>query len=110
MRYRQGLHIHHEVVTVESVPVDLVALEGQGGLKRDFGSARPWRDSIIGSGRGLSFSRVGQERESGDSRPHGSDAFDEGAALWGRRLGVPAIVLMVRYLLHKGAPISMGAA
>src|SRR5207245_3311538 len=92
-----------EVVTVESVPVNLVALEGPGELKRDLGSARSRRDSVIGSDRNLSFSRVGQQRESGDSRSHGSDAFDEGATLWGRRLGVPVFVLLVRYLylLHE---------
>src|ERR1700692_4809469 len=83
-RDRQGLHIHHEVVTVESVPVDLVALEGQGSLKLDSGSARSRWDSLFGSCRNLSVSRVGQERESGDSRSHGSDAFDEGASPWGR--------------------------
>jgi len=38
-RDRLVLHIHHEVVTVESVPVDLVALEGQGNLQRADGSA-----------------------------------------------------------------------
>ena len=45
-RDRQSLHIHHEVVTVESVPVDLVALEGRGSLQRDLGSAGFRRESI----------------------------------------------------------------
>ncbi len=49
----------------------------------------------------LSFSRVRQQRESGDARSHGSDAFDEGSALWGRRPGVPVFVMLVRYLLHE---------
>src|SRR6266700_3235637 len=48
---RQGLHIQNKVITVEAVPVDLIALEDQRALKRDLGSARSRRDSAVGSGR-----------------------------------------------------------
>ena len=71
---------------------------------RKLGSDRSRRRSVIGSGPMRSFSRLGQKRQRSDSRPHCSDAFDKGAALWGRRLGVPVSVLLVRYLHRKSAP------
>ena len=96
------------------LPGDLVAPEGQGSLKLDAGFARSRWDSLIGSGRNLSVSRVGQESESGDSRSHGSDAFDEGASPWDN--GSVFLfqfcwsdMFFVRALLFRWVPASRGA-